>query len=193
MARRSPQVGRGEAVDRAACAVDSPCVVSSASCAVVASLGNGSSGSVLGSDCAVGAIVPCRLAATDPAGSTTSDLRRSSGARAGGRAMWRVRHQWTTSQARNGKESRAARIRERVAVNDREARASGATTARGPLGAPPNRASVRFMDSSQVRVHTVLRYVHERVHGQRRKNLGAHRETEYILHLHEYNGGLIKA
>ena len=128
-------MGRGEAADRAACAVDSPCVVSSASCAVVASLGNGSSGSVLGSDCAVGAIVPCWLAATDPAGSTTSDLRRSSGARAGGRAMWRVRHQWTTSQARNGKESRAARIRERVAVNDREARASGATTARGPLAA----------------------------------------------------------
>ena len=190
MARRSPQVGRGEAVDRAACAVDSPCVVSSASCAVVASLGNGSSGSVLGSDCAVGAIVPCRLAATDPAGSTTSDLRRSSGARAGGRAMWRVRHQWTTSQARNGKESRAARIRERVAVNERDARASGATTARGRLQRPPNWASVRsdffcnlftrFMDSSQVRVHTVLRYVHERVHGQRRKNLGAHRETEYI-------------
>ena len=49
--------------------------------------------------------------------------------------MWRVRHQWTTSQARNGKESRAARIRERVAVNERDARASGATTARGPLAA----------------------------------------------------------
>ena len=150
-------MGRGEAADRAACAVDSPCVVSSASCAVVASLGNGSSGSVLGSDCAVGAIVPCWLAATDPAGSTTSDLRRSSGVRAGGRAMWRVRHQWTTSQARNGKESRAARIRERVA-------SMGATRARAAprrrvvrLQRPPNRASVRFMDSSQVRVHTLLR------------------------------------
>ena len=150
-------MGRGEAADRAACAVDSPCVVSSASCAVVASLGNGSSGSVLGSDCAVGAIVPCRLAATDPAGSTTSDLRRSSGARAGGRAMWRVRHQWTTSQARNGKESRAARIRERLAVMS--ATSAPAAPRRRVVRSqrPPNWASVRFMDSSQVRVHTLLR------------------------------------
>ena len=157
-------MGRGEALDRAACAVDSPCVVSSASCAVVASLGNGSSGSVLGSDCAVGAIVPCWLAATDPAGSTTSDLRRSSGARAGGRAMWRVRHQWTTSQARNGKESRAARIRGRVALNERDARASGATTARGPLAAFDLWILVRL----EYTRYSKVRYVHERVHGQRR-------------------------
>ena len=132
MARSSPQAGRREAeVCCAVCAVASPCVVSSASCVVaaVASLGSGSLGSALGSDCAVGAIVPCRpplVGASDSAGSTTSDLRRSSGKRAGGRAMWRVRHQWTTSQARNGKESRAARIHHR-------ARGTDASTARCAL------------------------------------------------------------
>ena len=128
MARSSPQAGRREAEVRlAACAVASLCVVSCTSCVVaaVASLGSGSLGSAMGSDCAIGAIVPCRpalvseLAASDSAGSTTSDLRRPSGKRAGGMVMWRARHQWTTSQAKNGKESRAARIRQRASQQHR--------------------------------------------------------------------------
>ena len=135
MARSSPQAGRREAEVRlAACAVASLCVVSCTSCVVaaVASLGSGSLGSAMGSDCAIGAIVPCRptlgeLAPSDSAWSTTSDLRRPSGKRAGGMVIWRARHQWTTSQARNGKESRAARISQRVSAAGTTERASAST------------------------------------------------------------------
>ena len=79
-------------------------------------LGSGSLGSAVGGDGAVGAVVPrwpalmSERVASDSAGSTTSDLSRPSGERAGGIAMWRARPQWTKSQAINGKETNAPKV-----------------------------------------------------------------------------------
>ena len=111
-------MGSREVVRCVRCAVASLCVVSCARCVVaaVALLGSGSLGSAVGGDGAVGAVVPRWPAlmgervASDSAGSTTSDLSRPSGERAGGIAMWRARPQWTKSQAINGKETNAPKV-----------------------------------------------------------------------------------